>query len=181
MKMSLGIKRNLLLHFKTLLFTGAYVSFSVGLKSSFRTLRAFQISACFIADRVGNCCTASLIEQCVVTCFFLASWSSFLEVWNSSQVWITQRNRVFPFKIEVQSKNSLRGRDVIDSVLRNVWTQYACCALVQFILPWHWPLQGNGTCTVGWAVNDFFSKLNWRPYTKVVDTWNKNCEKKSAS
>ena len=24
--------------------------------------------------------------------------------------------------------------------------------------------------TVGWAVNDFFSKFNWRPYTKVVDT-----------
>ena len=27
------------------------------------------------------------------------------------------------------------------------------------------------------GVNNFFSKFNWRPYTKFVDTWNKNYEK----
>ena len=32
----------------------------------------------------------------------------------------------------------------------------------------------NSICILGWAVNDFISKFNCGPYTKFVDTWNKN-------
>ena len=95
--------------------------------SNVRTLRALPseiliVSAYFISWTRGKLLHGifhwfnfllSSYRAHVATCFLLASWSSVLKVWlwNPSKDWITQRNRVFPSKIEVQSKSSLRGRD----------------------------------------------------------------------